>query len=302
MAKASKTLLKKKKTPKISHISVPLTVSVLLLLISLFFIIHEAKKNQDNRTRAQVVNCDVPAAEIALDDEEQKMLTLLNAYRQDNGVPALKNSTNLNKMAAWLSKDMAAKNYLEHDDSLGRDPDKRAQDCGSPYNAENIAMGDTSAQVTLDDWKTSPGHNENMLDPQLKFVGIARSGEYWTQDFSEEDTGNTEPPINPTATQAPDGPVPSPNCLGACVTETPTNPDDQDPNTPEPTEPELVDPNNPEDPVPTEEAENPDEDPNITPINLQPDGDNGNNRRGFLGFLLGILQLILAFFAALFGR
>ena len=58
------------------------------------------------------------------------------------------------------------------------------------YKGENIAAGYTTAAQVFDAWKNSASHNENMVDPNYKVVGISLifvSGStykyYWTTDF-----------------------------------------------------------------------------------------------------------------------
>ncbi len=131
-----------------------------------------------------------------LDAEEAAFLELINQYRQANGKPALSINQNLVKAAKWQSNDMASKNYLDHTDSTGRDPFKRMADFGytaNTYKAENIAGGYTTAAEALAGWKTSVGHNTNMLDGNYKVIGIGRAYNanstykwYWTTDFGGE--------------------------------------------------------------------------------------------------------------------
>ncbi len=162
-------------------------------------------------------------AEAALDSEEQAFLTLINNYRQANGLGSLSLNGELNAAADWMSKDMAAKDYFSHTDSLGRDPFQRMAAFGYNYNTwkgENLAAGVDTAQAALGLWKGSPGHNANMLNPNFKVIGIARAygdgstyGWYWTTDFGGQ--GSAPPPAEPTPpppepTQEPTSPPPPP--------------------------------------------------------------------------------------------
>jgi uncharacterized protein (TIGR03437 family) len=134
-----------------------------------------------------------PVAQTTLDAEEQAFLKLINDYRAANGRGALQASIALTNGAKWMSADMAAKNYFSHTDSSGRDPFTRMRSFGYNYNTwmgENIAAGFSDAGNTFNQWKNSAGHNENMLNPNYKVIGIGRvantSGyyrHYWTTDF-----------------------------------------------------------------------------------------------------------------------
>lgn len=133
----------------------------------------------------------------ALDGEEQAFVAQLNAYRAQYGVGALKNSGALNQSARWLSGDLTAKKYFDHSDSLGRNPQTRATDCGYPGPVgENLAAGtdlDSAAKV-LSTWKSSAPHNTNMLNAGYGVIGVARRydantpyGWYWVTDFGLTD-------------------------------------------------------------------------------------------------------------------
>jgi uncharacterized protein YkwD len=128
-----------------------------------------------------------------LDNEEQAFIAFINSYRAENGLPPLQVSVALIKSSDWMSADMAAKNYLSHYDSLGRDPLARMVSFNYPnadYSGENIAAGYADAQNTFTQWKTSPSHNANMLNHNYQAIGVRRAynpaseyGWYWTTDF-----------------------------------------------------------------------------------------------------------------------
>jgi uncharacterized protein YkwD len=165
-----------------------------------------------------IANCSV--THDATDGEELAFLGLINQYRQQNGLGALTVSTNLNREAAWMAQDLADNNYFSHTDSLGRSPFARAIDCGYPSGAgENLAAGTAwnTAQAAMDAWKSSPGHNANMLNGMYQQIGIARyykAGSqytwYWATDFGAVNDGTggggggapTNTPTN-TPTSAP---------------------------------------------------------------------------------------------------
>src|SRR5438067_12583687 len=138
-------------------------------------------------------DCTVAASELATDGEEQAMLNGINGYRQQNGLPPLVVSPTLTRAAAWMSHDLAAGRYFSHTDSLGRSSGTRMVDCGyttlASWWAENLAAGHADAASTLNQWKTSPGHNAALLDSRARAAGIGRFydpaapyGWYWTLD------------------------------------------------------------------------------------------------------------------------
>ncbi len=145
-----------------------------------------------------LTNCTV--ADNTFDSEEAAFLGLINTYRQQNSLPALAASANLNRAASWLAVDMASLAYFSHTDSAGRSPSTRAQNCGYPSGAgENIAAGTVrdTAQEAFDAWKASSGHNANMLNSSYRMIGIARYylvsapyRWYWVTDFGLVDDGS----------------------------------------------------------------------------------------------------------------
>ncbi|OAI38735.1 hypothetical protein AYO38_09105 [bacterium SCGC AG-212-C10] len=168
-----------------------------------------------------LVNCEVPAADVALDSEEQTFIVLLNAYRAGKGLPAVAASANLNRGAAWMSNDLSRRTTFAHDDSTGRDPFQRGINCGYPEApAETLYAGQATGQAAFDAWKASPGHNEIMTDGSYRMVGVARTylagskyGWYWSATYGRALDGSTPatpaPPPTPVATPVPTLP-PSP--------------------------------------------------------------------------------------------
>jgi uncharacterized protein YkwD len=133
------------------------------------------------------------AADPALDAEEKAFCTKINQYRAQNGRAALRVSVSLTSASKWLSNDMAVKKYFSHTDSLGRTFSTRLGAFGytySTYKGENIAAGNATAANTFEQWRTSAGHNTNMLSASYKVIGIGRAYNaaapyrwYWTTDF-----------------------------------------------------------------------------------------------------------------------
>jgi uncharacterized protein YkwD len=161
---------------------------------------------------AAVTNCTTSRAGNN-DSEELKMLSLINAYRAQNGEASLIPSAALGQSALWKSTDMAANHYFSHDD-LSRGWSQRIHDCGyaSGYAGENLAAGNADAQDTLQQWETSPEHNANLLNASYHAIGVGRAASasgywYWTADFG--DTADAGAPATPPL--PPPGPPPPPS-------------------------------------------------------------------------------------------
>jgi uncharacterized protein YkwD len=170
------------------------------------------------RPAEALTNCNVE--DMTFDAQEQQFLKLINQYRAQNGKSALTVSTNLNRAATWMARDLAVNRYFSHTDSLGRSPTVRSADCGAqPYTGENLAAGtvkDTAAEA-FEMWKKSAGHNKNMLHTDYKQIGIARYydskstyGWYWATEFSTSVDGTSSGGSTGGSTPAPT-PSPTPS-------------------------------------------------------------------------------------------
>ncbi|MEM2980342.1 MAG: CAP domain-containing protein [Thermoproteota archaeon] len=149
-----------------------------------------------------------------LQSEKSAFLTLINQYRQQNGVSPLAVSNALTTAAQLHSEDMATNNYFSHTSLDGRTFVDRIRQAGYTYDTwlgENIAAGYSTAQSVFNAWKNSPGHNANMLNPNFKVIGIGLAYSasstykwYWTTDFGGyDDSGGGSPPPPPTPPPSP---------------------------------------------------------------------------------------------------
>ncbi len=124
--------------------------------------------------------------------EEQRLLELINEYRQANGVGPLVLSDTLSVAAGRHSEDMATYGFFSHEtEASSYYPassgfvERLAQE-GYPMNtflAENIARGQTTAEEVFEFWRNSPDHNTNMLNENYTAIGIGHVAPYWTADF-----------------------------------------------------------------------------------------------------------------------
>jgi hypothetical protein len=113
--------------------------------------------------------------------EEQRLLEIINGYRQENGVGTLVPSAVLSTSATRHSEDMAAHDFFSHSTKessyypSGSSPADRAAREGYPldvYTAENIARGQLTAEEVFEDWRGSPEHDAAMLGEQYTAAGI----------------------------------------------------------------------------------------------------------------------------------
>ena len=133
--------------------------------------------------------------------EELAVVDLINNYRISNGVDPLLVSDKLSDASAKHSHDMAKYDFFGHLSEssdwfpLNANPHVRDVACGYPdsaYVTENIGAGYDNASGVFAGWQQSPGHNANMLDPNLKVIGVGMESNstsqyknYWTTDFGD---------------------------------------------------------------------------------------------------------------------
>jgi len=106
-------------------------------------------------------------------DLEARMLTMLNAERQQHGLKPLAADPALTAVARGHSRDMLARGYFSHLSPEGRTPFDRMRADGLRFitAGENLALAQTlpTAHQGL---MNSPGHRANILRPGFGRVGI----------------------------------------------------------------------------------------------------------------------------------
>ena len=104
-------------------------------------------------------------------------LCLINAQRVRHGLAPLTENTLLQGAAELHSLDMAKRDFFEHRDPDGVQPDARIVRQGYPpiLVGENLAWGELAKSapakvVAL--WMLSPGHRANVLEAGYREIGI----------------------------------------------------------------------------------------------------------------------------------
>jgi len=104
-------------------------------------------------------------------------LCLINAQRARSGLQPLTENPMLQRAAELHSLDMATRDFFEHQNPDGVQPDARIVRQGYPpiLVGENLAWGETvksSPAVIVSMWMKSPGHRANILEPGYREIGI----------------------------------------------------------------------------------------------------------------------------------
>ncbi|WP_209121825.1 CAP domain-containing protein [Alkalihalobacillus sp. BA299] len=105
--------------------------------------------------------------------EEQKMVDLVNEERAKVGLPALKVSVELTKVARIKAQDMIDHNYFSHQSPTYGSPFDMLQNFGVSYRiaGENLA-GNQTVEGAHQALMNSNGHRANILNQQYSEVGI----------------------------------------------------------------------------------------------------------------------------------
>lgn len=125
-----------------------------------------------------------------------EVVSLTNDYRILEGLQPLTLNNSLSNAAQTHSQDMAYNDFFSHTGSTGTTVSDRTTSAGydSYYVGENIAAGHITAEQVVQGWMNSPGHRENILNPNYTEIGVGYyylendTGEvnysrYWAQNF-----------------------------------------------------------------------------------------------------------------------
>jgi uncharacterized protein YkwD len=123
------------------------------------------------------------------------LIALVNAARTEHGLPPVRKSPVLMKLAEDYAARMIERGFFSHiDPETGYGPGQRALQAGYLFLSvgENLGANQTSPEAVMDDWMSSTeGHRESILSAQWNEVGAAvrtggEHGIYWVLEF-----GNT---------------------------------------------------------------------------------------------------------------
>lgn len=104
------------------------------------------------------------------------VLRWTNLHRARSGLPSLKPSSHLDRVAYAKMADMFENNYFDHVSPKGVGPAELAKNQGYQFIlvGENLARGNFGSDKKLvQAWMDSPGHRDNILKPEYLELGIA---------------------------------------------------------------------------------------------------------------------------------
>ena len=152
-----------------------------------------------------------------------RVLELTNIERSKLSLPPLTLNTQLLNAAETHSQNMALQDFFGHTGKDGSSFTSRITTTGYKFAdgaaAENIGVGYSTPEEVIEGWINSPRHGANILNPNLKEIGIGYYfladdtgsvdfNHYWTQVFATSLDGSVNPAPTPTPI-----PTPTPNTL-----------------------------------------------------------------------------------------
>ena len=157
-----------------------------------------------------------------------RVLELTNIERSKVSLAPLILNTQLLNAAATHTQNMAVQDFFDHTGKDGSSMGSRITATGYKFSsaAENIGAGSSTPEAVVASWMNSSGHRANILNPNLKEIGIGHyflandTGtvnfkHYWTQVFARSLDGSVNPAPAPTPT-----PTPTPTPISSAISIT----------------------------------------------------------------------------------
>ena len=105
--------------------------------------------------------------------DEKEVFDLINKQRTNNGLAALKNDSEVQRVARIKAQDMVDNNYFSHTSPTYGSPFDMLKSFKISYKTagENIA-GNSSNSSAVTAWMNSSGHKANILNSNFNYTGI----------------------------------------------------------------------------------------------------------------------------------
>jgi len=106
-----------------------------------------------------------------------RTMSLLNTYRQQNGLPPLRHDPALDAVSQNMARHIAKRDSMDTWAHSAFGLSQRLEKAGyaNYAGAENLGAGYADLQAAFRGWQGSEGHNKNLLNPYVTRAGIART-------------------------------------------------------------------------------------------------------------------------------
>lgn len=125
---------------------------------------------------------------ISREQAAEEILRLCNIERRQAGLPALRLSRELYRPAMIRAREI--KKSFSHTRPNGLPFSSVFYGINYRTIGENLAAGQTSCEMVVQQWMDSPGHRANILNKKFKYLGVAyiydgksHYKHYWVQEF-----------------------------------------------------------------------------------------------------------------------
>jgi uncharacterized protein YkwD len=111
-----------------------------------------------------------PAHRVSTNTRDAKAAAgLVSEYRSSRGLSPVVADATLNRAAEVQARAVAEAGALSH----GQFASRMTSFGINGYSAENLVAGSKTVEHAIVRWKNSPGHNQNLLMPEARRIGIA---------------------------------------------------------------------------------------------------------------------------------
>ena len=144
-------------------------IFILMESISLAYFQNSSAEETEKKDRLQ----EIVIQTVELSQEEQETLDLVNEYRKQNGLEALKPLARLQQTAKLKAKDLVENEYFSHHSKQLGTPFEmlKANQVDYDIAGENLA-GNMTPKKAVESWKNSRTHRENILEERFNYTGV----------------------------------------------------------------------------------------------------------------------------------
>lgn len=149
-------------------------VIFVLVNIILFMMYQSISLGTTRRNDLDNVKRLVEMDDAELNTDEQRVLDLVNEYREENGLEELRAFSKLQDVAKLKAMDLVQNEYFSHNSERLGTPFEMLEDNEVVYviAGENLA-GNISPERAVESWINSPLHRDNILEKKFEYTGIS---------------------------------------------------------------------------------------------------------------------------------
>lgn len=140
-----------------------------------------------------------------VDVSTSSLMAMVNAYRAQNGLPALRHDPALDGVSQDMARHIARRDSMDTWQHSAFGLSQRLDKARYPNYAaaENLGAGYADLPAAFRGWQGSEGHNKNLLNPYVTRVGIARTNRsngkwrnFWVMTLARPQADGRPVPVN----------------------------------------------------------------------------------------------------------